>query len=220
MTQASNDKKVRPARTIWPLFFGCLLLILFMSAFRWFDTTTVLVPSHPAVDRICLWIGVVCGMLCFGAAIYLRKGLNLVQRIVLPLILMFEGGFGVFMGADQAAGMVEERLDFPAGKTHTTQVLFPIARAYQTHGKGGGSHIQTMYFWSGLDISRGDFAFMQSHRRPGDDGHDPDEISSKGYFCAKVTIEQTDKAARILHAGSRELPQGTVALCPVQARVP
>jgi len=51
---------------------------------------------------------------------------------------------------------------------------------------------------------------MQNNRRPGDDGRNPNEISSLDYFCAKVTIEQSDKALRILHAGSGKLPQGTV----------
>ena len=37
---------------------------------------------------------------------------------------------------------------------------------------------------------------------------------------AKLTIEQSDKALRILHAGSQKLPGGTVILCPVATRVP
>lgn len=61
---------------------------------------------------------------------------------------------------------------------------------------------------------------MRSNRRPGDNGRKPDEISSRGYFCADVTIEQSDKALRILHAGSQTLPEGTVILCPVAARAP
>jgi hypothetical protein len=54
---------------------------------------------------------------------------------------------------------------------------------------------------------------MRNNRRPGDDGHNPDEISSRGYFCAKLTIEQSDKALRILHVGSQTLPVGTVIFC-------
>jgi hypothetical protein len=70
------------------------------------------------------------------------------------------------------------------------------------------------------EITRDDFVFMRNNRRPGDDGHNPDEISSRGYFCSKLTIEQSDKALRILHASSQKLPGGTVILCPVATRVP
>jgi len=114
---------------------------------------------------------------------------------------------------------MEGWLDFPSGKSHTRQVLFVISRAYQTHGKGSSQYIQTMPIWSNLEITREDFAFMRNHR-PGDDGQNADEISSRGYFCAKVTIEQTDKALRILHSGSQKLPQGAVILCPIPTRLP
>ena len=116
------------------------------------------------------------------------------------------------------ASIVEGWVDFPKGKSHTHQALFLISRAYQTHGKGSSQYIQTMPIWSNLEIAREDFTFMRSHRSPDDDGNNPDEISSRGYFCAKVTIEQSDNALRILHSGSQKLPQGTVILCPVPTR--
>jgi hypothetical protein len=61
---------------------------------------------------------------------------------------------------------------------------------------------------------------MRNHRPPHDDGKRFDEISSQGYFCARVTVEQSDAALRILHAGSQKLPQGTVILCPVPNQLP
>ena len=93
-----------------------------------------------------------------------------------------------------------------------------ISRAYQTHGKGTYWHIQTQPFWTDLNIEKSDYLFMQDHRSPGDPGRDPDEISSRGYFCARLTIEQANHAVRIMHAGQGMLPLGSILVCPALAR--
>lgn len=142
------------------------------------------------------------------------------QRIVLPLVLVVVASIGIFLVANPTASILEGRMDFPAGKTHVRQAVIQISRAYQTHGKSSSQYIQTMPIWPDFEITHQDFVFMQRNRRPGDDGHSADEISSHGYFCAKVTIEQSDRAIRILHAGSQELPEGTVILCPSATRTP
>jgi hypothetical protein len=218
MPQSPTSEQAVPVKSIWILFFGSLSLIPLSMALGWFDTTTELVPTHEKVDQACLAIAALCGLLVCGTGIYLTRRLAMIQRIMLPLVLMLEAAIGVFMVANHTASIVEGRLDFPTGETHTRQVLFQISRAYQTHGKGRSQYIQTMPIWSNLEITHEDFVFMQNNRRPRDDGHNPDEISSRGYFCAKVTIEQSDHALRILHAGSRKLPESTVILCPVLTR--
>jgi hypothetical protein len=189
-------------------------------AIGWFDDTTQLTPTHQNVDQVCLAIAGLCGLLALGAAIYLTRKLSVVQRIVLPLVIMFEAAIGTGLVAIHAASIVEGRLDFPAGRTTTRPVLLMISRAYQTHGKGRSQYIQTMPVWTNLEIAPGDFSFMQNNRRPGDDGRNRDEISSRGYFCATVDLEQSGQALRILHAGSRKLPQGTVIVCPGRTLTP
>jgi hypothetical protein len=141
-----------------------------------------------------------------------------VQRIALPLAIMFEAALGVFMIGNQVSSLVEGWRDFPAATSHTREGLIPISRAYQTHGKGSSQSIQTMPIWSDLEITEEDFAFMKSNRSPSDPGRNPDEISSRGYFCAKVMVEQSGEALRILHAGSQKLTKGTVVICPVGMR--
>jgi len=185
-----------------------------------FDTTTELVPTHDKVDQACLGVAGLCGLLACGTGIYLTRELTVVQRVILPLVLMLETAIGIFLVASHLSSMTEGWVDFPAGKSHTSQALLPISRAYQTHGKGSSQYIQTMPIWSNLEITREDFAFMRNHRRPDGDVKNYDEIPSRGYFCAKVTIEQSDKALRILHSGSQKLPQGTVILCPVPTGLP
>ena len=220
MPQTLTNQQVVPVKSIWALFFGSLSLIPLSLALGWFDTTTELIPTHERLDQACLAIAALCGLLAGATCVYLTRRLTIIQRIMLPLVIMLEAAIGIFMVANHAASIAEGFLDFPTGKTHTRQVLFHISRAYHTHGKGSSQYIQTMPIWSNLEITREDFAFMQNNRRPGDDGHNPDEISSRGYFCAKVTIQQSDKSLRILHAGSQKLPEGTVIHCPVLNHVP
>lgn len=196
------------------LFFGILALLPLSFAVGWFDTATELLPAHDSVDQFCMVFAIACGVLAGAAAIYLTRSLKWVQRIMLPLVILFEAVIGTFLVTSHITNIVEGYLDFPAGSTHTRQALFFINRAYQTHGKGASQYIQTTPIWSNLEITKEDFAFMQSHRRPGDDGHNPDEISSRGYFCARVTIQESGHALRILHAGSQKLPSGTVLVCP------
>ena len=80
-------------------------------------------------------------------------------------------------------------------------------------GRGRSWNIQTTPIWSNLDITQADYEFMRTHRRPGDLSTDPDEIPSKGYFCAKVTLQQADEALRVLNAGTYKLPLGTIGIC-------
>jgi hypothetical protein len=215
MPQSLKNGQVVPVKSIWTLFFGSLSLIPLSRALGWFNTTTELIPTHERVDQACLAIAALCGLLACGTGIYLTRRLTIIQRIMLPLVIMLEAALGIFMVFNHTASIVEGWLDFPAGKTHTREALFQISRAYQTHGKGSSQYIQTMPVWSTLEITREDYAFMRNNRRPGNDGHNPDEISSGGYFCAKLTIEQSEKAIRILHSGSQKLPDGTVIFCPV-----
>lgn len=219
MTQSLSDNAAVPVKGIWVLFFGSLALIPLSIALGWFDTTTELIPTHEKVDLACFAIATLCGLLVCTAGIHLTRNLSGAQRIVLPIVIMLEAGIGIFLVTSHIAAIAEGRLDFPSGKTHTREVLLQISRAYQTHGKGRSQYIQTMPIWSNLEITPEDFAFMKSNRRSDDEGHDPDEISSRGYFCAKATIQQSDKALRILHAGSQKLPEGTVILCPTQTHM-
>jgi hypothetical protein len=220
MPQSSEKQQAVPVGRIWALFLGSFSLILLSMILGLFDTTTELVPTHDKVDQACLAVAGLCGLLACGAAIYLTRGLTIIQRVMLPLVFLLVTAIGIFLVASRLSSITEGWVDFPAGKSHTSQALLPISRAYQTRGKGSSQYIQTMPIRSNLEITREDFTFMRNHRRPDDNVKNYDEVSSRGYFCAKVSIEQSDKALRILHSGSQKLPQGTVILCPVPTRLP
>lgn len=211
---AEHSKMGKSTLWIWGLGIGPVILVLLYLVLGWFDNATELTPDHDNILRACFAIaglsGLVSGVLC----VLKSKGLAGWRRAGLALSLGFLGFLAVFLVSSRTANIVEGLVDFPPSETRTHQTLLLISRAYQTHGKGRSWNIQTTPIWSNLDITEDDYEFMLAHRRVGDNARDPDEIVSKGYFCAYVTVQESGKALRVLHAGSHKLPKGSVFICP------
>jgi hypothetical protein len=220
-TIASMAERIRkaPANSeakIWALYLGSFALLGIYEVLGLFDTTMELAPSHGGIDKACLAVAALCGIAALGWSIYLTQGLKPIQRIILPPVLLLLASIGTFMLASRLAYIEVGRLDFPAGKTQTRKALFPVYRAFETHGRYGNTdYVQLMATGTELEIGLQDFAFMRNHRLL-DQGSDSDQISSNGYFCILVTIEEFGSSLRILHSGSQKLPAGTVVLCPVR----
>jgi hypothetical protein len=124
------------------------------------------------------------------------------------------GFLPVFFAVVPVANIVQGKIDFPAAETKTFRGKLLISRAYEMHGKGRSWHIQTQPIWTDIEITQGDFGFMQSHRRPDDLYGKPDEIRSDGYFCANVMMQSAGDALRVMHAGRSTLPKGSIEVCP------
>ncbi len=184
-----------------------------------FDNSTELTPDHS--DTLNLCFAVTLGMVAISMFIGLWQSRGLAWARGVVSIITFGGiaAIGSFTLALHLHDIVWAKLDFPASKTKTFVSRLRINRAYQTHGKGRDWCIQTMPLWSNLRISEIDYDYMGAHRRPGDPGKNPDEISSQGYFCATVTLQTSGNAIRVLNAGNGVLPIGTVSICP-QAKTP
>ena len=218
MNQIPEAEQHGADKLLFAWFIGLLALVLLGAALGWLDNTTELTPDHEGVLRGCLVLAGLGGLIsAFVPALCGKKG-AVGSRVVRALALALAGFIGVFLVSIRVADIVEGSIDFPPGRTTSHRALLLISRAYQTHGKGRSWNIQTMPLWSDLEITEDDYDFMLAHRRPGDDPRNPDEISSHGYFCALVTIEQSGDAMRVMHAGSHRLPRGTVILCPSSAR--
>jgi len=226
------DESQNPAEesTAIPWIYGLLLLSLaFIPLNRGlarFDTTTELYPNHAWVENLCYWFTALFTILVFVLAAYTTRAVSLLKRIALPFLIAMQVAGGLFMATERIASLIEGAIDFPSGKTHISVTLFPIARAYQTHeDKEINRFIVTTPVWSKLKITPEDYTYMLANRQPENSNPDDpnanhDYISNFRYFCAKVTIEQTGKALRILHAGSHELPKGSVVLCPASLANP
>lgn len=208
-TQPTIDMTASTPFAVVPIV---LMLVWWMLGF--FDNTTELIPGHDDVLEYCIVLGVVSGLVWGGLSIRASRGWIVANRVLLAAGSALLGLFSVGLLSGRIAMIVEGSIDFPSARTKTYPGLLVISRAYQTHGKGAGWNIQTTPIWSNLDVTKADYDSMLAHRGPGDHGRNPDEISSNGFFCARVTLQQSGNALRVMHAGSRTLPTGTVIVCP------
>ncbi len=209
-----SEPEKGPEKGLWFWFIGFGVILLLAIALGWFDNSTELSPSHDNVLEACFAIAGLSGLVSGGVAIRKSKKMIVCQRIALAFSLALIGFITVFMAISHTAAIMDGLIDFPPSKTRSYSAVLLISRAYRTHGKGQTWNIQTTPIWSNLDITEDDYNFMLTHRRVGDDPRNSDEISSKGYFCAQVTVQQSGNALRVMHAGSHKLPQGSVVICP------
>ena len=178
--------------------------------------TTTLFPFHEDILSASFPTAGLAGLASGGVAIWQSPQLAIWRRTGLAIAFAAMGAlaiFGLYIGMmDMLLGVI----DFPPDKTRTYTGLVRISRAYQSKGRNPNWNIQTMPIWSNMNITKEDYDFMLAHRRPGGSANDPDEISSKGYFCARVTLQEAGdgEALRVMNAGRRKLPQGTVIVCP------
>jgi len=214
MDQVSVGEQSKVRKGILACFIGIGLLLLLYVVIGLYDNTTELTPNHDPVLLACFAIAGLGGLVSGIVGVRDSKGLTAWQRAPLALGLSLLGFLSVFLASSRAASIFEGLIDFPPGKTKSYTTLLLISRAYQTHGKDGSRYIQTTPIWSNLEITGEDYEFMLTHRRVGESTRDPDEISSNGYFCAQVTMQQSGNALRVLHAGSHKLPKGSVLTCP------
>jgi hypothetical protein len=217
MDQKSEVEQSKMKKDLRNCFIGFGAFLLLFAALDWFDNTTELTPGHDTVLKMCFALAGLGGLIAGIVAIRMSQKLIVWRRIVQTFCFAVLGFLVISMVSIRAADIVEGRIDFPPGRTKSYTALLLISRAYQTHGKGRSWNIQTTPIWSNLDITEDDYQFMLAHRRLGDSSSNPDEISSNGYFCARVTIEQSGNALRIMHAGSHKLPKGTVIICPLRS---
>jgi len=203
----------KPGERVWVLMAACLCALGVSVALGLFDHFTILVPDNGKVEESCFWIAGLGGLIVALLAIWLTAGVGALRRGWTVFLLGVVGILATFLLCSRVTEIGEGLVEFPAGKTRTVTAMMPIGRAYHTHGKGAAAHIQTMGPWSDMDVTEGDYEFMKTHRMPGDAGKDPDEISSRGYFCARVTLEVAGENVRVMHAGAEKLPMGTVVVC-------
>ncbi|HWE45119.1 MAG TPA: hypothetical protein VG407_03745 [Caulobacteraceae bacterium] len=181
------------------------------------DTTTELTPNHDEYINYYFVAAGAGGLVAAALAVRFSKDWSLWRRAVIVLGSLLIGALAVVQVLSPVADLVEGMIDFPAGKTRTFPALLVLSRAYHNH-RGAripeGWRVQTTPVWSDLEITKADYNFMLAHQRTGDRSRNPDEISSDGYFCGRVTLQQAGDAVRVLHAGYRALPPGTVIRCP------
>ncbi len=191
-------------------WFGGIWAVVIAGAIAgFFNDATELTPDHRHFYTV--FASVAAAFVSVLAGLTQSKG-PWFRRAVMVVLFGLLGGGATFYLACSLAAIADMQADFPAGKTQTYPAYVMIGRAYRTRARALNWHIQTTPLWSDLRIGQRDYDFMASHRSPRDRVRNPDEISSRGWFCAHVTMQRSGSAQRILHTRSA-LPDGTVGLC-------
>lgn len=212
-TETSGRPKRNTGKAV-ALVFACLAAFAVVEIIGRIDNTTELTPNHDGVSVISFCGAGLIGLGLAALAVQTSEGWALWRRAGMAFGLLLGGVALGFNLLQSAADLVMGMIDFPPGKTQTYPALLVISRAYQSHGKSRSWNIQTSPVLSNFEIMASDYNSMLEHRRPGDTSRNPDEISSQGYFCARVSVQQAGDAIRVLHAGHLALPKGSVILCP------
>lgn len=194
---------------------GCSVIFVLSFPLGWIDDATELTPDHSNFVGLSFAFGGLAAVVAIFVLWRATLSWPIANRIGFALVCAFLSFLSLSTALIPAAEIVEGWVDFPPSKTVTYKnALLKISRAYQTHGKGRSWNIQTMPIWSNIDITQDDYDEMLSHRSRDDSGTDPDEIASRGYFCAQITVQRAGNAVRIMHAGKGRLPRGSVVVCP------
>lgn len=210
----TTQSKATRRRSSW-LVLAIVVGVVMLLPLNYLRDTTVLTPIHEDVEDTCLAVGGLSGLLVIGLLFRKTRGMNAAwwRRGVMSLSFGLAAAVVVFFLTTSLAEIIERRIDFPRSSTFSVDGVIPISRAYRSHNRGGRWTVWTQPYNADLNIAPQDYDFMLAHRRPGDEGRDPDKISSKGYFCVSVSMEQSGDNLRILHAGSHQLPAGSVGVC-------
>ncbi len=212
MDEAITSDRTTELLWTWMILSGLAFLALYLFL-GLFDNTTEILPNHHAVLNSCAIGAVLSALVVAGLVLSGSRHLSVWLRACLAVLLPFFAFLAVFLLSSRVAGLVEGWIDFPAAQTRTHPALLVIARAYRTHDKGLSWNIQTTPPSSNLQITKADYDFMLRNQPPAGIARHGDEILSHGFFCAKVMVQQTQIALRVLHAGTKTLPQGTVVVC-------
>lgn len=214
MEEQAKPPRVKLTRFAW-VWLGVLALgMISVWPLGWFDTATELTPDHSDVLEYSFWLAGVVAIISMAVCFFQSSG-RLSSRIVLSLLCFgLLGGLATVLLLGTAANIIENRRDFPVGSTRAFGALLPIEQAYRMDSRTGSSWIiQPAPIWSNIDISHADYSFMLARTGTANARKEPSDVPSRSYFCAKVTMQQSGEALRVLHAGTQALPPGSVGIC-------
>ncbi len=213
MNNDASQPKVRLTKLGW-VWLGLLALAFAMN---WLlgkhDDATELTPNHDDILTYCVYAAGVMAAVSAAVGFLQSKGHIAVRALAAILVFGLLGGLATLLLSSTTADIIENRSDFRSGNIQTYWALLPIGRAYRSDSRTGSSWIIQPLIWSNIDISHADYRFMLSHSGRNDEASEPASVPSNGHFCAKVEIQQSGNALRVLHAGTHTLPTGTVGIC-------
>lgn len=217
MTPQTQRQQPTHIKRFW---YGLAVLVLIGVAdaiLGAMNTATILISPHQGQDDPWIAVAGVGGLIALAGFWWAMEGASLGRRVRTSIAFGFVGFIVSILLIVFGGDVVASYRDFPSGQTSRYTEVLHLSRAYYSHGKSPHGAVQTMPLWANFDVSDADYDFVRAHRSPEEVNHDPkgDEIPSKGRFCIRVELEQAGGSAlRVLHAGTRDLPDGSVILCP------
>lgn len=208
--------KARPTTIGWIWIAAIALVYLAVWPVGWFDNATELTPDHSDILGYCFGAAGILALVS-GIVVFIQSRGAKAPRMILAIVVALASGICGVLLSSTIANIIENRIDFPAGKTRTFRALLPIGRAYRMDSRMGSSWIIQPVIWTNIDITQSDYRYMLSRRGWDGRGSEPKSVSSGGYFCAKVLVQQSVDALRVLHAGRLTLPAGTIGICSEMA---
>jgi hypothetical protein len=215
------DKQIPPGKAKltklgWLWAAGVAIAFVLMWLLSGYDDVTELTPDHSDILGYCFDAAGLVALVSALVGFFQSKG-AMRARVALALCFAIEGGLATILLSDRVTSIIENRIDFPAGKTKTFHALLPIGRAYRMDSRTGSSWIIQPIIWTNIEITQSDYRLMLAHHGWNGQGSEPESVSSDGYFCANVVMQQSGEALRVLHAGTSKLPAGTIGICSEMA---
>jgi hypothetical protein len=212
--QSQPTSGVKLTKFAWLWLGGLALAMISVWPLGWFDTATELTPDHSDILEYCFWLAALVDVISVAVCFFQSKG-ALASRLLLSVFCFgLIGGLATILLLGTAANIIENHHDFPSESTRTFGALLPIERAYRMDSRTGSSWIiQPAPIWSNIDITHADYSFMLARSGTLKPREEPSNVPSHSYFCAKVTMQESGEALRVLHAGRQALPSGSVGVC-------
>jgi hypothetical protein len=214
MGQQAKPPRVKLTKFAWIWLAVLALGMISVWPLGRLDTATELTPDNSDILEYCFWVAGLVAVISMAVCFFQSKG-PLPSRILLSLLCFgLLGGLATVLLLSTVANIIENRRDFPIDTTRTFGALLPIERAYRMDSRTGSSWIiQPAPIWSNIDIAHADYSFMLARSGTANARKEPSNVASHSYFCAKVSMQQSGEALRVLHAGSEALPSGSVGVC-------
>lgn len=214
-----REPRLRLTRFAWWWLGALWVLVLAQWLLGQFDNTTLLSGQDDGPLTVCFLITGLAAMASAFVGYSQSAGRERWRWIAAVLIFGMTGVLGTLLFTDTVTNIVLGKLYFPPDRTETFHALLPIGRAYRAESRFGDSWVmQPTPLWTNIDIAQADYDFMVAGRRVHDVRDEPRDVPSRGIFCARVTMQRSGDALRVLHAGRETLPEGSVVRCPPAAR--
>lgn len=210
--------EARLTKFAWWWFAGLALTYLSVWPLSRLDNATVLTPDNTPMLGLCFLLAGLVALVSAPVCFFQSTGAMAARMVMSLMVFGICGAVGTLLFLTTLANIAENHRLFPPEATRTYWALLPIERAYRSDAKGNRSWImQPAPYWAEIHITHADYRRMLPGTAAANRRSKPKSVSSRSHFCAKVQMQQSGDALRVLHAGRGTLPARSVGVCSEMA---